>query len=64
MHACVSRSFSNLRSCQQAPVTSDTTSRRRQEQKQELGDKDVYVGDISQPDTLHEAMQDSDKLVM
>lgn len=37
---------------------------RRQEQKQELGDKDVYVGDISTPDTLHEAMQDSDKLVM
>jgi len=37
---------------------------RRQEQKQELGDKDVYVGDISQPNTLQEAMQESDKLVM
>ena len=37
---------------------------RRQEQKQELGDKDVYIGDISQPDTVREAMQDSDKLVM
>lgn len=37
---------------------------RRQEQKQELGDKNVYVGDISKPDTLHAAMQDSDKLVI
>lgn len=37
---------------------------RRQEQKQELGEKDIYVGDISQPDTLQEAMKDSDKLVM
>lgn len=37
---------------------------RRPEQKQELGDKDVYVGDISQPNTLQEAMQDSDKLVI
>ncbi|KAL3150562.1 hypothetical protein ABBQ32_000374 [Trebouxia sp. C0010 RCD-2024] len=37
---------------------------RRQEQRQELGEKDVYVGDISQPDTLREGMKDCDKLVI
>jgi len=37
---------------------------RRPEQQKELSEQNVVVGDISDPKTLHEAMQDTDKLVI